>query len=399
MVIFMMVRAAVLMTVAMVGLSCRDATSPAEMTPHERWHAAQPGYAYARPVVVGDVVVFGTGDGHLVAYSAADGAVRWRSPIGVERISGANLVARNGVVVAPVTAYATGVDAATGRELWRYIAPLDTVAYRGGQANPGNLVQIHIDADDATVYIPAWGASVSAVDLRTGAPRWVWRPGASAGDTAAAGIFRSGAEGVRVSGDTVFVTAWHGLVQNGVRAEAWLVALDKASGRELWRVVMPRYTGGALIRGAPAFWHNLVLFTSAGGYAYAVDRTTRAVVWQHTPQPLHTTVAQAEVVGDVVYIDGGDGNIYALGAADGVERWRSPIGAQVTTDFLATDRRLIFASGAYLFVLDRASGRELLRMTQPHTAPDNALFSSTPTALASQIFITVSDAAWSFDQP
>ncbi len=41
----------------------------------------------------------------------------------------------------------------------------------------------------------------------------------------------------------------------------------------------------------------------------------------------------------------------------------------------------------------------MMRFTQPHTAPDNALFSSTATALADQIFITMSGAAWSFDQP
>jgi outer membrane protein assembly factor BamB len=395
----MIVRPLILMMVTMVGGSCRDTTSPAASMPNERWHAAQVGYAYARPVVVGDMAVFGTGDGQLVAYDAASGAVRWRSKIGVEMIGGANLVERSGVVAAPISGYTSGVDARTGRELWRYVSPLDTVAYRGGPANAGNLVQVHIDADDQTVYIPAWGASVSAVDLQSGAVRWVWRPGPSAGDTAAAGIFRSGAEGTRVSGDTVFVTAWHNLVQNGVRAEAWLVALDRTSGTELWRAVMPSYTGGALIRGSPALYRNLVLFTSAGGYVYAVDRTSREVVWQRTPQPLHTTIAQAEVAGDVVYLDGGDGNVYALGAGDGVERWRSTIGAQLTNDILATDTRLIFASGAYLFILDRATGQQLQRFTQPHTVPDNALFSSAATALGGQIFVNMNGAAWSFDQP
>lgn len=395
----MPVRRLALSIVAMVGGSCHETTSPDDGMPNERWHVPQSGYAYARPAVAGDVVFFGTGDGQVIAYDAASGAVRWRSKVGVEMIGGANLVVRSGVVVAPITGYTAGVDAQSGRELWRYVSPLDTVAYRGGPANAGNLVQVHIDADDQTVYIPAWGASVSAVDLRSGVARWVWRPGASAGDTAAAGIFRSGAEGVRVSGDTVFVTAWHNLVQNGVRGEAWLVALDRASGRELWRAVMPSYTGGALIRGAPALYRNLVLFTSAGGYAYALDRTTRQTVWQHTPQPQHTTVAQAEVVGDAVYIDGGDGNVYALGAGDGVERWRSTIGAQLTTDILATERRLVFASGAYLFILDRTTGELLQRFTQPRTVPDDALFSSTATALGGQIFVTMNGAAWSFDQP
>lgn len=47
-----------------------------------------------------------------------------------------------------------GLDAVTGRELWRYAAPLDTVD-AGPRPNPGQVVEAHVDADDAMVYIPA----------------------------------------------------------------------------------------------------------------------------------------------------------------------------------------------------------------------------------------------------
>jgi outer membrane protein assembly factor BamB len=382
-----------------LAASCRESTGPADPTLRERWRVAQPGYGYARPAVVGDVVYFGTGDGQVIARNVATGTARWATKIGVELVGGWNLVARGGVIVASITGSTSGVDGATGRELWRYVSPLDTVGYRGGVAMPGFLVNNSLDADDQTVYIPAWGASVSAVDLKTGVARWVWWPGKSAGDTAVVGIFRSGAEGARVSGDTVFVTAWHFLDYRGLHAEGWLVALDRTSGREMWRVVMPQYTGGVVLRGAPALFGNLVIFTSAGGHAYAVDRATRTIVWHHVPVPQHTTDAQAEVVGDVVYIDGGDDRVYALGAADGAERWHADVGLELTTDILATDRRLIFASGRYLVILDRATGQELLRMTQPGTSPDNSLFSSGAAAKGDQIFVSMNGAAWSFDQP
>jgi outer membrane protein assembly factor BamB len=349
--------------------------------------------------VSGSVAYFGTGDGQLIARDVTTGEERWRVTIGVEMIGGANLLVRSGTVVAPITGYTSGVDEATGGELWRYVSPLDTVASRGGPANAGYLVKAHIDADDQYVYIPAWGASISAVDLRTGVARWVWRPGPSAGDTAAAGIFRSGAEGVRLSGDTLFATVWHHLTQSGVTAEAWLVALDRATGRELWRVVMPSYTGGVVVQGAPALHGNLVIFTSAGGYCYAIDRTTRQIAWQHTPKPQHTTSAQAEVLGDLVYIDGGDDNVYGMGAADGVERWRAQVGVQLTTDILATTRRLVFGSGRYLIVLNREDGHEVLRVTQPEVSPDKSLFATTPIALGAQLFVGMNGAVWSFEQP
>jgi outer membrane protein assembly factor BamB len=384
-----------------VGLSldsCREPTAPPP-APVTRWMASQTGYPYARPAVSGSTAYFGTGDGQLVARDVTTGVERWRAAIGVEMIGGANLLVRSGTVVAPITGYTSGVDEATGRELWRYVSPLDTVASRGGPANAGYVVRAHIDADDRSVYIPAWGASISAVDLRTGVARWVWRPGPSAGDTAAAGIFRSGAEGVRLSGDTLFATVWHHLTRNGVTAEAWLVALDRTTGRELWRVVMPSYTGGVVVQGAPAVHGNLVIFTSAGGYCYAIDRTTRQIVWQHTPTPQHTTSAQAEVFGDVVYIDGGDDTVYALGAVDGVERWHAPVGVQLTTDILATARRLVFGSGRYLIVLNRDDGREVLRVTQPGISPDRSLVATTPVARGTQLFVGMNGAAWSFEQP
>jgi outer membrane protein assembly factor BamB len=380
--------------------SCREPTAPPP-APVTRWLASQTGYPYARPAVSGSLVYFGTGDGQLIARDVTTGQERWSVAIGVEMIAGANLLVRSGTVVAPITGYTSGVDETTGRELWRYVSPLDTVASRGGGVPPnaGYLVKTHIDADDQTVYIPAWGASISAVDLRTGVARWVWRPGASAGDTAMTGPFRSGAEGVRLSGDTLFATVWHHLTQNGVTAEAWLVALDRATGRELWRVVMPSYTGGLVVQGAPALHGNLVIFTSAGGYCYAIDRTTRQIAWQYTPRPQHTTSAQAEVVGDVVYIDGGDDNVRALGAADGVEQWHTQVGVQLTTDFLATTRRLVFGSGRYLIVLNREDGREVLRVTQPDVSPDESLFATTPIARGTQLFVGMNGAAWSFEQP
>ncbi len=44
-------------------LSCGQEPTASENGVRERWHRPQPGYGHARPVVVGDLVYFGTGDG------------------------------------------------------------------------------------------------------------------------------------------------------------------------------------------------------------------------------------------------------------------------------------------------------------------------------------------------
>lgn len=361
----------------------------------ERWSETQDGRAYARPAVLGDLVYFGTGDGYVVARDRRTGAERWRGRVAVGGgVDGGTLVAGAGVVVAPVVGHVMGLDAATGRERWRYAPPPD-VPYGGPQALPGQVFSARLDADAEAVYVPAWGASVSALDLRTGVARWVWQPGRAAGDTAA-GRFRSGGEGVRVSGDTVFASVWHYLDANGLRSEPWLVALDRATGRELWRVVLPSHTGGVITTGAPAVWRDLVVLATRGGHVWAVSRTTQQVAWHYTPQTRWATLSGAEVHGDAVYADGGDEWLYALDAATGAVRWKANPGNGATRDLLVTERRVYYPTGGRLYVYDRHTGRQVATLGVRRAGD---IFETAPMAADGQVFVLTTAAAWSFDEP
>lgn len=190
-----------------LGVGCRpEATDPSAVSVRVRWSQPQPGYAEARPATSGGLVYFGSGDGQVIARDRKTGSSRWTARVGGgERVEAANFAVGAGVVVAPVVRHLSGLDAATGRVLWLYQPPADSAA-GGSPPLPGTLQQAVLGADDQTVFVPAWGASVSAVPFSTGTARWVWTPGRSAGDTAS-GVFRSGAMGTAVSGDTVFVGA------------------------------------------------------------------------------------------------------------------------------------------------------------------------------------------------
>jgi len=214
----------------------------------ERWYQAQAGQSRARPAFLGTSSYFGTGDGSIIARDQQSGAIIWSTNISTDPIEGANLVARNGVVVTSAVYSTAGLDAQTGRLLWSYQAPMDTTNVTSSAVRPGTVIDSRLDADDESVYIPAWGASVSAVDLRSGAAKWIWKPGAFNSDTAQTGVFRSGSMSVRVSGDTVFATAWHYLNRAGGTSEAWLIALDRSTGRELWRVRLPYLGSGDYCR-------------------------------------------------------------------------------------------------------------------------------------------------------
>ena len=397
--------ALVISAVLLFGAGCgQEPTATNGRGVTERWYQPQVGYAFARPAVDGTVVLFGTGDGQVVARDRATGAVRWATTIAPgQGINGANLIARAGVVVAPVASATFGLDASTGRVLWRYEAPRDTV---GGRTASGSVFLHTVDADSEVAYVPAWGASVSAVDLRTGAVRWVWTPGPSPTDTARSGVFRSGADGLRVSGDTVFASAWHFTDVKGLASEAWIVALDRTSGRELWRVTIPVPGGGVATAAQPALWGNLLIISTINGDQYAVDRHTRQVVW-HTapgaPDPgalQNANIISPTVAGDVVYHDGGNAYLYARRASDGTLLWRTKYDGQFTHDLAVTDRRIYGSIGGQLVIFDRQTGTRLHSLNQPHERDlTKTMIASGAAAADGEVYVTVNNAAWSFTEP
>jgi outer membrane protein assembly factor BamB len=359
--------------------SCGGPSGPEVGGVRERWYQAQTGYSRARPATNGTVVYFGTGDGSVAARDMNTGSLLWISKVSRDAINGANLVVSANVVVAPSVFQTFGLDAQTGQQLWSYEAPDDTVGVSPSAASPGTLTNSRIDADNQVVYIPAWGASVSALELRTGAVRWVWQPGL-------------------IAGDTLFSTLWHFTNRVGGTAEAWLVALDKNSGAELWRTKLPYQGSGVLVETAPALSGNLVIVHLLSGRTYAVDRTTRQIAWEFSvPGYTLSTLAGPEVSAGIAYVDGGDSQIYALRASDGSVAWKGSFGSQTTRDLLVTDRHIIFPTGAELHILDRQSGQQVAVVVQPHTS--DPLFASAAAFANGLVFTSVGGGAWCFEEP
>ena len=292
----------------------------------------------------------------------------------------------------------SGLDAQTGRVLWSYEAPLDTTNVAPADFRPGGLIDSRLDADDDMAYIPAWGATVSAVDLHSGVLRWVWHFGKVSGDTAQFGVFRSGSMGVRASGDTVFATAWHYLNRAGGYSEAWVIAIDRVTGSELWKVRLPSSGSGVDIEAAPVVYRGLVIAHTLSGKTYAIDRSSQQVVWQHVASDASlSTIAGTELRGDTVYVDGGNSQIFALGASDGRVLWASPFPTQTSRDMLVTDRRVIFTNGGTLFIVNRADGSSIVAVSQPHSS--DPLFASPAAYFGGDIFVSVAGAAWCFAEP
>ena len=161
---------------------------------------------------------------------------------------------------------------------------------------------------------------------------------------------------------------------------------------------MPFQGSGVLIQAAPALYQNLAIVHTLSARTFAVDRTTQQIAWEFTaPNPTLSTLAGPEVYGDIVYVDGGDGQIYALRAVDGSIVWKGMFGTHTTHDLLVTDRHVIFPGGPELHILDRQSGNQLVVAVQPHTS--DPLFASAAASTNGLVFITVGDAALCFEEP
>lgn len=302
------------------------------------------------------------------------------------------MAAGAGVVVACLVTAVVGVEAATGRERWVYEPPVDSF-YPATPLRPGATHIAYLAADDSSVYVPAWGASVSRVDLRTGRPVWVWRSRSTG--------FRHGAVGASLSGDTVLVTGTSFLDRLGSRSEFWLTALSRKDGRELWRVSFPAVAPGSESRGVAVPWRGLALISAAGGRVFAIDRFTQEVVWRFAPAgTTNDTFAAPSLYGDLVYVDGGDEHVYALRAQDGAVVWRTFMSAQFL-DLLVTARRVYVTNLAFLGILDRSTGRFVARLRQPGQPEfgGDGAFLTPLAAHGTQIFASVVNAAWSFDEP
>lgn len=272
---------------------------------------------WAQPTVSGDLVVFSEGDGTISARSQQSGELRWTTRVDTAGALGMTMPVVGCVIVVPVARYTVGLDVNTGHERWRCEAPLDR-RENAQSPRPGVVAANTVGTDGNLVFVPAWGASVSALDAVGGRVQWIWSPGDSI-------PFRSGAEGVAVSGDSVYATVWHNVNPLGGSSEAWLVALDRATGRELWRKAFPPYTGGSVTVGGPVIFGDLVIFGTIGGYEFAVKRFSQQLAWSFPAAPQQATMAQTELFDDVVYHDGGDRNLYALRARDGSLVWKSAV--------------------------------------------------------------------------
>jgi outer membrane protein assembly factor BamB len=100
-------------------------------------------------------------------------------------------------------------------------------------------------------------------------------------------------------------------------ADNHILALDAASGAELWDVETQH-----AIWGQPSYQDGTLFVTSMDWTTYALDAETGDVRWQ---APLGGALPSSPILGEgLVYISSFDGNVHALDLATGEMQWAAP---------------------------------------------------------------------------
>ena len=307
-----------------------------------QWRFLTEGDVISSPVVLGQTVYVGSGDGRLYALELATGTRKWAFDAG-NPIPSSPAIGGGGVFFGTRDGHFYGVDAATGRQRWK-MATGPLVPWPWGHES-GDVYTSSPAFVAGTVYFGAGDGRVYAVDAATGRERWRAQTG---------GRVRSSPA---VDGSHVYVGA----------ADGRVYAFDRATGAERWKFDTEgvKLNSGEFgydrrtIQSSPSVSNGTVFVGARDGWIYAINASTGHERWRfdHKISWINTSPA---VLDGVVYAGSSDGQfVQALDAASGKELWRTTTGTTWSSPAVAGD--VVYAGDGQgrLHSLDRKTGKLL----------------------------------------
>jgi outer membrane protein assembly factor BamB len=199
------------------------------------------------PLVVGERVYVGSGDGHVYALDAATGALAWKFATG-DVVHASPAYAGGTIVVGSFDSYLYALDAATGAQKWRFHGGEDPDIHNqvGFQSSPAIV--------DGVVYTGCRDSKLYAIDAATGRERWHFDN---------AGSWVVGAPAV-TRGKVIFTTS----------DSAQYVVLDAGTGKPILQ-----QKGKAYMFASPTVAGDVVLTGVLNGTLEARDLASGALLW------------------------------------------------------------------------------------------------------------------------
>jgi eukaryotic-like serine/threonine-protein kinase len=227
------------------------------------------------PVVSGQTVYFGSGDGNVYALQADSGALRWKFHTG-NVVHASPALAQGVVYVGSWDSYFYALDAASGAQRWRFKT--------GEDPDINNQVGIQSSAviADGTVYFGCRDSNLYALDAKTGVKRWVF-------DNKGSWVISSPS----VRGGTVyFATSDSAVVR----------AVDAKTGAPLFELRFNQWP----FFSSPALAGDYLYIGSHAGKLIAIDLKGKKVAWSFAT-------------------DGASGNAAALTNPDGTPNYKAAV--------------------------------------------------------------------------
>lgn len=291
-----------------------------------------------RPVVAGDVVVFGSEDRTVYGVDAATGRLRWKRVTGGPVVSSPAVVGRT-VAIGSDDGSVYGIDALDGVDRWSH----DT----------GDAVEGPVIAAGGVLYAASRSGTLTALDPRTGEAYWTAEVG---------NVVRSAPA---VGPDAVYVVDHYGYAK----------AFARSGGRRLWTTPRDGYVGPATVvdgRVYVARSDGSVHRLDAGG---EVAEAWKSAVAPDGRAPDFTLGIAAG--GGALWLADGSAGVWRLGASTGGAEplglaWSrsvsdKPFGLHLltTTPVEWNGRALLLDRDNALYEVDPATGAAVLRTRLP----------------------------------
>jgi outer membrane protein assembly factor BamB len=305
-------------------------------TGEERWEFATLGQVQASPAVIADLVLVADTTGILYAIDIASGAERWRLTIG-------------GFAASPVVAHGVAYVATSSRS--------------GATVAPAVADGVVILAAGATTTGPS-ETTLWAIDAATGTERWhkddlpetsgLYAIEATTGGVRWQTSTRAFASGLAVSEQTIYA---------GTGIDGVLVAIDVQTGVERWHVALHQPFPEQF---APAVADGRVFISVRSSDLIALDAATGTELWRvpGTNTSSSYWIGSPTVVGETIYFPRHPG-LVAINAVNGSLIWEMDASLRVYSYPVVADGLLFLGNLLY----EHPHSGSLLALADPNGTP------------------------------